>query len=93
MVNDNGGGIFSLLEQGAPEHADRFERIFGTPHGTDIAKLCEATGTRYERARLANLPDVLAPRTGLRVVEIPVRRDKHRAIHAGLRAAVASALA
>lgn len=93
VVNDNGGGIFCLLEQGAPEHAHRFERIFGTPHGTDLAKLCEATGTPYERARLVNLPDVLAPRAGLRVVEIPVRRDKHRAIHAELRAAVATALA
>jgi 2-succinyl-5-enolpyruvyl-6-hydroxy-3-cyclohexene-1-carboxylate synthase len=93
VVNDNGGGIFSLLEQGAPEHASRFERIFGTPHGMDLAKLCEATGTPYERARLASLPDVLAPRSGLRVVEIPVRRDKHRAVHANLRAAVASALA
>lgn len=92
VVNDNGGGIFSLLEQGAPEHAARFERIFGTPHGTDLAKLCEATGVPYERARLANLPRVLASRSGLRVVEIPVRRDKHRAVHADLRAAVASAL-
>jgi len=93
VVNDNGGGIFSLLEQGASEHAHRFERIFGTPHGTDLAKLCEATGTPYERARLVNLPDVLTPRGGLRVVEIPVRRDKHRAIHAELRSAVAASLA
>jgi hypothetical protein len=42
VLNDDGGGIFGLLEQGAPEHADAFERVFGTPHGVDLAALCAA---------------------------------------------------
>ena len=36
VVSDNdGGGIFSSLEQGAPEHAQSFERVFGVPLGID----------------------------------------------------------
>lgn len=45
VVSDNdGGGIFSSLEQGAPEHAETFERVFGVPLSIDIPKICEAVG-------------------------------------------------
>ena len=37
VLDDRGGGIFHLLEQGAPEHAPAFERVFGTPHTVDLA--------------------------------------------------------
>ena len=49
VANDDGGAIFSTLEQGGPEHAGAFERVFGTPHGVDLGKLCAATGTAYEQ--------------------------------------------
>lgn len=45
VVSDNdGGGIFSSLEQGAPEHAATFERVFGVPLGIDVAALSTALG-------------------------------------------------
>lgn len=45
VVSDNdGGGIFSSLEQGRPEHADGFERVFGVPLGIDLAELAHALG-------------------------------------------------
>ena len=45
VVTDNdGGGIFSSLEQGAPEHAGVFERVFGVPLGIDLRALCESVG-------------------------------------------------
>jgi 2-succinyl-5-enolpyruvyl-6-hydroxy-3-cyclohexene-1-carboxylate synthase len=92
VLNDDGGGIFALLEQGAPEHAAVFERVFGTPHGTDLAALCAATGTPHERVGLGCLDAVLAPQKGLRVVEIAVDRSTHRELHAGIEQAVAAAL-
>jgi 2-succinyl-5-enolpyruvyl-6-hydroxy-3-cyclohexene-1-carboxylate synthase len=92
VVNDNGGGIFGLLEQGAREHAGAFERIFGTPHHTDLGSLCAATGTPFERVKPDEVALALSPRAGVRVVEIPVGRDGHRDVHGQLRAAVADAL-
>jgi 2-succinyl-5-enolpyruvyl-6-hydroxy-3-cyclohexene-1-carboxylate synthase len=92
VINDDGGGIFGLLEQGAPEFTATFDRVFGTPHGVDVADLCAATRTQYERADLESLPAVLKPRPGLRVVEITVSRTAHRELHGRVRAAVADAL-
>jgi 2-succinyl-5-enolpyruvyl-6-hydroxy-3-cyclohexene-1-carboxylate synthase len=93
VVNDDGGGIFTLLEQGAPEHAGAFERVFGTPHGVELAALCAATGTGHVRvADLAGLVAELGRPEGVRVVEVQVDRSAHRDLHARLRSAAAAAL-
>ena len=88
VVNDDGGSIFSVLEQGAPEHADRFEALFGTPHHVDLGSLCAATRTPYTRVgSLPELRQVLAsPNGGVEVVEVPVRRDTRRDLDARIRA-------
>ncbi|MFG1815889.1 2-succinyl-5-enolpyruvyl-6-hydroxy-3-cyclohexene-1-carboxylic-acid synthase [Kribbella sp. NPDC049174] len=90
VVNDNGGGIFSTLEQGDPTHATHFERIFGTPHNTNLASLCAATNTPYT---LTESPDALraalAPTVaGVDVVEARVSRSDHRSLSEGLLAAL-----
>lgn len=95
VVNDDGGGIFTTLEPGAPERAAGFERVFGTPTGTDLVALCRAHGIRHERvttrdalaAAVATRPD------GIRVVEVRVDRSTHRQAHADLRALAAATLA
>ena len=92
VLNDNGGGIFALLEPGAPEYAGVFERVFGTPHGVDIEALCAASQTPYEVVELEKLAAALAPRPGLRVVEVGVDRRGHRDLHGRLRTGVAEAL-
>jgi 2-succinyl-5-enolpyruvyl-6-hydroxy-3-cyclohexene-1-carboxylate synthase len=87
VVNNDGGGIFSTLEQAAFPAA--FERVFGTPHGADLSALAAAAGLRYARLEdLSELPAALAG-PGLRLVEI--RTD--RAHGAKLRAAIAEACA
>ncbi|MDQ1482433.1 MAG: 2-succinyl-5-enolpyruvyl-6-hydroxy-3-cyclohexene-carboxylate synthase, partial [Actinomycetota bacterium] len=94
VTNDDGGGIFTLLEPGDPGRAADFERIFGTPTGVLIADLCRAHGVRHDLAQTE--PDLSAilrqPPEGLRVVEVRVDRSGHRPLHAELRAAAASAL-
>jgi 2-succinyl-5-enolpyruvyl-6-hydroxy-3-cyclohexene-1-carboxylate synthase len=93
VVNDDGGGLFTLLEQGEPAHADAFERIFGTPHGVDLGALCAATRTPYARAdSLHGLRDQLVPGRGIRVVEVRTDRRETRDLHGRLRAAVHAAL-
>ena len=93
VFNDVGGGIFSLLEQGGPEHADAFERVFGTPHATTIAQLCAAHGVDHVQVRdRAELAHHLGPARGLRVVEVPGDRADLRGVHERLRAAVRAAV-
>lgn len=87
VANDDGGSIFASLEQGATAYAPAFERVFATPHGTDIASLCAATGTAYERASDASaLRQLLqGDATGVRVVEVPIPRANRRALSERLR--------
>ena len=93
VVNDDGGGLFTLLEQGAPEHASAFERVFGTPHGTDLQALCAATSTAYALAgSLDDLRHALRPAPGIRVVEVRTDRSLVRDLHARVRSAVDAAL-
>ncbi len=93
VVNDDGGGLFTQLEQGAPEHAAAFERVFGTPHGVDLGSLCAATGTAYALVRsLDDLRAELGRPSGIRVVEVPTDRSGTRDLHARLRGAVEAAL-
>jgi 2-succinyl-5-enolpyruvyl-6-hydroxy-3-cyclohexene-1-carboxylate synthase len=92
VVNDDGGSIFATLEQGAEQYADRFDRLFGTPHGVDLASLCAATRTPHLQVRSRpELEQVLAsPNGGIEVVEAVVRRDDRRALDARIRALAAS---
>ncbi len=87
VVNDDGGSIFTMLEQGAPEYADRYERLFGTPHGVDIAALCAATRTPHWKVEsLPELEQALAsPNGGIDVIEVRVRRDNRRALDQAIR--------
>ncbi|MEP7022310.1 MAG: 2-succinyl-5-enolpyruvyl-6-hydroxy-3-cyclohexene-1-carboxylic-acid synthase [Actinomycetota bacterium] len=90
VVNNDGGGIFSTLEQAAITAP--FERVFGTPHGADLRALAAAAGLPYARlGDLADLPGLLAGR-GLRIVEARTDRAHGAALRARMRAAVSAAL-
>ncbi|GAA5134569.1 2-succinyl-5-enolpyruvyl-6-hydroxy-3-cyclohexene- 1-carboxylic-acid synthase [Alloalcanivorax gelatiniphagus] len=88
VVNDDGGSIFATLEQGAPEYADRFDTLFGTPHGVDVAGLCAAA--RVPHLRVTGLPELeqalASPNGGIEVVEARVRRDNRADLDRRIRA-------
>ncbi|QXF83096.1 2-succinyl-5-enolpyruvyl-6-hydroxy-3-cyclohexene-1-carboxylic-acid synthase [Rhodococcus pyridinivorans] len=90
VANDDGGGIFELLEQGDPQYAGVFERVFGTPHGMDLAALCAAYRVPHELVDLQGLALALAndtaPPAGIRVVEVTTDRAGLRELHAAVRA-------
>jgi 2-succinyl-5-enolpyruvyl-6-hydroxy-3-cyclohexene-1-carboxylate synthase len=93
VTNNDGGAIFGLLEQGAPEHAGAFERVFGTPHGMDLQALCAASRTPYTKvADLEGLRGALEPATGIRVVEVRTDRQQAVDLDRQLRSAVAQAV-
>ncbi len=89
VPNDNGGGIFELLEQGDPRFSDVSSRIFGTPHNVDIAALCRAYHVDSRQVEVETLAEVLRePFEGMRVLEVKADRSSLRALHASIRAAL-----
>ncbi|WP_306363033.1 2-succinyl-5-enolpyruvyl-6-hydroxy-3-cyclohexene-1-carboxylic-acid synthase [Nocardia sp. CC227C] len=90
VANDDGGGIFELLEQGDPQYAGVFERVFGTPHGLDLAALCAAYRVPHRQVDLSELAVELTRRAhGIRVLEVATERSSLRELHATVRAGIA----
>ena len=95
VVNNDGGAIFGLLEQGAEVYADAYERVFGTPHGVDFAAWCGATQTPHTRTASvgAAVDAVLDPRgSGIHVVELRTDRADVVRVRRLLQEAVRTAL-
>lgn len=90
VVNNDGGGIFSTLEQAA--YPGPFERVFGTPHGADLSRLAAAAGLPYQRLDQAGDLRAALSGTGLRVVEVRTSRDAGAALRARLAEAAAGRL-
>lgn len=93
VVNNDGGGIFSLLEQ---REVDGFERLFGTPHGVRPADIAATHGLTYHPlARALDLPDLVTAAHasgGMHLIEVRTDRDANAELHTELAAAVADAI-
>jgi 2-succinyl-5-enolpyruvyl-6-hydroxy-3-cyclohexene-1-carboxylate synthase len=90
VINNDGGGIFHFLP--VAERTAHFERLFGTPHGVDLAHLAALAGARLQRplTTLA-LREALADATasgGLNLIEVRTDRqanvEAHRVLFAAL---------
>jgi len=90
VVNNDGGGIFSALEQAA--FIGSFERLFGTPHGAGLHHLAAAFGLPYQRLDLPEDLGKALQGTGLRIVEAQTDRATGAALRARLREAASAAV-
>ncbi|MFN7968404.1 MAG: 2-succinyl-5-enolpyruvyl-6-hydroxy-3-cyclohexene-1-carboxylic-acid synthase [Acidimicrobiales bacterium] len=96
VVDNDGGGIFSFLPQADALEPERFEQLFGTPHGIDVAAVAEAHGVAAERvtsrAGLRAAINGAFTRGGVRVVAVTSDRAANVAVHRDLFSRVADAL-
>ena len=95
VADNDGGGIFSLLEQAA--FPASFERVFGTPHGVDLGAVAGAVRLPYLRLeRPADLRPVLeacAPRgSGPQLIGMRASREAGTRLRHRLREAAAAAV-
>jgi 2-succinyl-5-enolpyruvyl-6-hydroxy-3-cyclohexene-1-carboxylate synthase len=93
VVTDNGGGgIFSFLPQASLLTGDRFEQLFGTPHGADLVALAAAHGVpgRTVTTVEALLASLATP--GPSLTRVVTDRTENVAVHAALNTSVAEAL-
>ncbi len=91
VVDNDGGGIFHFLPQATHP---AFERLFGTPHGTDLVAAARALGAAADTVTDASAlrEAVAAPPSGVRVLLVPSDRAANVAVHDRLREAVAAAV-
>ncbi len=96
VVDNDGGGVFSFLPQATALDTERFEQLFGTPHGVKVEELAAAHG-------IASLtiedPEAIGPSIrstldtgGVWLVVVRTDRAANVSVHAELNAAVAAAL-
>ena len=100
VVDNDGGGIFSFLPQGDPAIVEpgRFEELFGTPHGIDLAAVAALHGLPcavVDRASAVGpaVEDAVQA-GGVRVVLVRTDRHlnvaRHEAVWDAVRTAIAS---
>jgi 2-succinyl-5-enolpyruvyl-6-hydroxy-3-cyclohexene-1-carboxylate synthase len=93
VVTDNdGGAIFSFLPQATTLQADRFEQLFGTPHGTDIVGVARSLGIRAYDAETAEELAAAFDEPDTCVVRVASNRKDNVEVHAALNAAAIAAI-
>lgn len=92
VANDDGGSIFATLEQGNPAQMSAFERMFGVPHGTDLAALAAAVDADYTKINsVQELRSAMqGPPAGIEVLDVAVDRQHRRTLDQRLNALAAT---
>jgi 2-succinyl-5-enolpyruvyl-6-hydroxy-3-cyclohexene-1-carboxylate synthase len=92
VIDNDGGGIFSFLPQATALSSERFEQLFGTPHGTDVELLAQASGVPSRTVTTVDELALAVQEPGPWVVRVPSDRQANVEVHAELVAAVGRAL-
>jgi 2-succinyl-5-enolpyruvyl-6-hydroxy-3-cyclohexene-1-carboxylate synthase len=86
VINNDGGGIFSLLPQASSVDPEAFERLFGTPHGMSMERVANAYDVDYTLvSTAAELTAALSSYGGVRMIEVRTNRAENAALHGRLR--------
>jgi 2-succinyl-5-enolpyruvyl-6-hydroxy-3-cyclohexene-1-carboxylate synthase len=97
VVDNDGGGIFSFLPQAGALGGDRFEQLFGTPHGVDLTLIAAAHGLMTvepeDGAEVSTAVHASIAVGGSRLVRIRTDRTTNVSVHEAIHEAVAKALA
>ena len=97
VVDNDGGGIFSFLPPAGLLGKERFEQLFGTPHGIDLTALAAVHGLAATRVstsgQLVEALDGARAAGGVHVVVVSSERDANVAVHDELNAAISAATA
>jgi 2-succinyl-5-enolpyruvyl-6-hydroxy-3-cyclohexene-1-carboxylate synthase len=76
VVDDGGGGIFSMLPVASQGSAVAFDELFQTPHGVDLGEVARLFGLEGERAtdqRSLNVAlERARERSGVSIIHVPV---------------------
>ncbi|MGD9792125.1 MAG: 2-succinyl-5-enolpyruvyl-6-hydroxy-3-cyclohexene-1-carboxylic-acid synthase [Acidimicrobiia bacterium] len=92
VIDNDGGGIFEFLPQATSVDRERFEQLFGTPHGTDLPALVAAHGLECHEASTVEQLRGLLGRRGTRVIVVRTSRIDNVSVHRALNASVAAAI-
>jgi 2-succinyl-5-enolpyruvyl-6-hydroxy-3-cyclohexene-1-carboxylate synthase len=93
VVNNDGGGIFHFLPQAGQMPPDRFEALFGTPHGQSLVSIARAFGVEARTVETdSDLRAAVAAERGPLLVELRTDRSENVKVHERLQAAAANAL-
>ena len=92
VVDNDGGGIFSFLPQGTVLAPERFEQLFGTPHGTQLALLSTAHGLACHTATTVDELRAAAQHCGPSVTVVKTNRRANVVVHQAIHDAVAESL-
>jgi 2-succinyl-5-enolpyruvyl-6-hydroxy-3-cyclohexene-1-carboxylate synthase len=92
LVDNCGGGIFSFLPQATSMDNSKFEKVFGTPHDTDLLLIANAHGLETAVVTsLEQLSEALLIK-GPHVIQISTDRSENVRVHERINKMVSEAI-
>ena len=92
LIDNCGGGIFSFLPQATAVEPAKFEKVFGTPHNTDLVLIAKAHGLATTTVTsLDELSDALLIR-GPQLIRIATDRVENVRVHERINQMVSTAI-
>ena len=92
LVDNCGGGIFSFLPQATSMDNSKFEKVFGTPHDTDLLLIAKAHGLKTTVVTsLEQLSESLLI-NGPQVIQISTDRSENVRVHERINKMVSEAI-